>query len=144
MKKSELKTLIKEIISEISGTFYHGCSNSTDGKEILTDGFLKPGNKTTKKGSKLTPDINRTYVTPNFVEAITYMIGSDTIGSIKKDDLVENGKFGFLFVIDGNTLDNIEPDEDYLGESIFILSKIYGSNKPPTDGFKLEERLLRW
>jgi hypothetical protein len=102
--------------------YYHGCSKTELGEKILQDGFLKPGNENITRGTKLTPEIGKTYATPNLREAIIYTIGGIMMGYEDKW-LKEENKYGYLFEIDKKSFSDVNPDEDYLGELIWIINK---------------------
>lgn len=106
-------------------TYYHGCSKSVYGEKILNDGFLKPGNENNKRGHKLTPDIGRTYATPNFRESVVYTMGGDYFPCNNWSSYMERerGKYGYLFEIDRNSFTDVIPDEDYVGQLVH-----YGNN----------------
>ena len=58
------------------------------------------------------------YITPDISYAQIYAIGGDLAG-IDASRMVETyGQFGYMFVIDGNKLGDIQPDEDSVGEMI--------------------------
>lgn len=119
-------------------TYYHGCSSYKHGESILKDGFIKPGNEDVKRGGKFTPAMGRTYATPNIREAIVYTIGGVFMGSDHIEHYINDnendrsfGRYGYLFEIDDKSFTEVDPDEDYLGESIYILEKKpnYSENK---------------
>ena len=107
-------------------TYYHGCSKSENGEKILSDGFLKPGNEENKRGHKLTPDIGRTYATPNFRESVVYTMGGDFFPCNNWSTYLEKerGKYGYLFEIDRSSFTDVIPDEDYVGQLIYYGDKI--------------------
>lgn len=102
--------------------YYHGCSKTELGEKILQDGFLKPGNENISRGTKLTPELGKTYATPNLKEAVIYTIGGVLMGFNDKR-IKESNKYGYLFEIDKNSFTDVNPDEDYLGKIIWIINK---------------------
>lgn len=105
-------------------TYYHGTEDDKDGKSILRIG-INPPDLTLKKKSMLTPVTGKVYITPTLRYAIIYCIGGDMLGHKVLDSWLTQGRrFGWLFVIDGKELKDIQPDEDSVGEMIY-------NKKPP-------------
>jgi hypothetical protein len=104
-------------------TFYHGCSNSENCEKAIKDGFLKPGNEDIKRGHKLTPEKGFVYMAQSLRHAIIYTIGSGRLGSDISDDIKKYGQYGYLFIIDNNSLKNVDPDEDFVGNLIYACSQ---------------------
>ena len=94
-----LKQIIKEVLLQRNKTYYHGCSDMELCNKIIKDGFIKPGNKTIKRGDKFTPVMNKTYFAENLKTAIIYLIGADIVGQKMWDGFEkEYGNFGCLFI----------------------------------------------
>lgn len=105
-----------KLFENFNKKYYHGCK-TLQGEMILKDGYIKPGNTDTIRGNKLTPIMNRTYVTPSIREACIYAIGGVLLGHQiygKKD-----GYFGYIFEVDINDK-KILADEDYVGYAIYL------------------------
>lgn len=107
--------------SERAKTYYHGTSSEKAGESILKNG-IEPGDialperKTGKKGPNLDPVKGKVYITPDLAYAQMYVIGGDMAGSSWKP---KNQEYGYLFEIDGKELQDIQPDEDSVGEMIW-------------------------
>lgn len=101
-----------------SRTYYHGTSSEKHGEGILKSG-IEPGDivlpeKHKKiKGPNLTPVPGKVYITPELRYAQIYAIGGDMAGHDWKP---KDSNFGYVFEIDGNDLEDIQPDEDSVGE----------------------------
>lgn len=118
----KLKNLLEAIPLEthLAKKYYHGTSSENAFNEILKDG-LKPGDvtlaKTTSKAKEnLNPVKGHVYITTDIGYAQMYAIGGDLAGS---SYMPKDRKYGYLFVIDGAELKDIQPDEDQVGELIY-------------------------
>lgn len=106
--------------SDRAKTYYHGTPSEKAGQSILKSG-IEPGDIVMPekfKGSKkpnLEPVKGKVYVTPDLRYAQIYAIGGDMAGSNWKP---KNQEYGYLFAIDGQDLQDIQPDEDSIGEMI--------------------------
>lgn len=131
------KTFIHEMAApraaDKSKLYFHGTSSEKAGQSILKNG-IEPGNIVMperykkSKGPNLTPVQGKVYITPDLAYAQMYAIGGDIAGH----DMGETG-IGYLFVINGNDLRNIDPDEDSIGQ---LASEAANGNKYSTE--------LRW
>lgn len=108
--------------------YYHGTSSELAGENILKSS-IQPGSvvltKKSVKGPSLEPVKGKVYVTPDLKYAQIYAIGGDIAGT----DSPRNKGFGYLFVIDGSQLSDIQPDEDSVGE--LIWKAFQGDRKDP-------------
>jgi hypothetical protein len=104
--------------SDRAKTYYHGTSSEKAGQSILKNG-IEPGDialperQTGKKGPNLDPVKGKVYITPDLRYAQMYAIGGDMAGSDWKP---KGQEYGYLFEIGGNDLEDIQPDEDSIGE----------------------------
>lgn len=125
--------------------YYHGTSSTISGKNIIKNGIQPPTlvlDNGKKRNNYQTPVEGKVYVTPSLAYAICYTIGGNIAGHASErvpykgnedrfkreisDDPTSryNGRYGYVFVIDGSKLQDIQPDEDSIGEFIGqILSK---------------------
>lgn len=99
---------------DLAKRYYHGTNKVEDANDIIKNG-IKPPDLTLVKKNKLTPREGKIYITPDIGYAQIYAIGGDFAGS--KLAKVP-GKYGFLFVVNGKDLKDIEPDEDGVGETL--------------------------
>lgn len=110
-------------------TYYHGTSDSEIGQKIVADGILKsPEIEDLNKRygqSHLRPVEGRVYLSPSLRYAIIYALGGVFAGTDMPDSRRgKGGDYGYLFVVDGKSLTDVEPDEDTLGGLIGKLSHL--------------------
>lgn len=109
--------------SDRAKVYYHGTSNEKAGEAILKSGIepgdiVMPTKHKATKGANLVPMKGKVYITPDISYAQIYALGGDYAGH----DLNKTGT-GYLFVIDGADLQDIEPDEDSVGEMICYAAR---------------------
>lgn len=97
--------------------FFHATNVESEAKSILKSGTVKPGQ--TEHVSKLTPVEGRAYATQDLEYALIYALGGAMAGHDLPESFFESGQFGYIFEIDQNSLDDIQPDEDSIGEAIY-------------------------
>lgn len=138
--------------SDLAKTYYHGTDTISKAKGILKNGIW-PGviDLETYSGGiehSLTPRENKVYITPELKYAVVYALGANVIGVEYK---IQKEKEGFLFVIDGKKLKDIEPDEDSIGEMIYnkkplwlynLAKKEYASDFPYAYGLGADDDFL--
>lgn len=106
--------------------YYHGTSQEERGRSILAHG-IQPGNQGSSARGHLTPVVGRSYITASLEYGVIYCIGGNMLGCSpdSAQHLVDKvtrsesaSRYGWLFVIDGETLvDDVQPDEDSVGEA---------------------------
>ena len=147
MKILKFNEFVNEVqVTFDNQTFYHGSSNQENAEKAIKDEYLKPGNEDNKRGRKGTPEIGRVYMTQNLHHALIYTIGGDYLGSEISDHILKNeGQFGYLFVIDSKELGDVDPDEDYVGELIYMIGEkeFYLNNKDSYD-YEFNKRASEW
>lgn len=99
-------------------TYYHGTSKAANAQSILREGAIKPPDVVTK--SFLAPVKGRVYVTPTLAYAAIYTMGGSMAGSKWSDKHIQEEPFGYLFTISGSDMADIQPDEDSVGEILFM------------------------
>ncbi len=115
MKKYKpLLEMAKPRKSDLAKIYYHGTSTEEAGKNIIKSGF-HPSMLDIEYS--LSPRDNKVYITPHLRYAIIYALGGDMLGH----DSGFSG-YGYLFVISGKELRDIEPDEDSIGEMLYNKS----------------------
>lgn len=99
-------------------TYYHGTSKEEAAQSILSDGGIKPPEVGLKK-NMLTPVKGKAYLTSDISYAIVYGFGGlwSTFDEVPKEKL-EEGEHGYVFIIPGTELKDIQPDEDAVGEMV--------------------------
>ena len=111
-------------------TFYHGTSDDQNGQSILQNGIV-PGNTGHTRGH-LTPVAGRSYLTSDLRYGVIYCIGASMLGSDNVEYLINKtgrhgrpSQYGWLFVVHGDRLlDDIQPDEDSVGEAAHYAEMI--------------------
>lgn len=103
--------------SDLEKTYYHGTPDKNDAMAIMQEG-IQPPDLTTREQTSLTPREGRVYITPSIKYAQIYALGGNYAGHSPRDSMLEKSIYGYLFVIDGGKLKDIEPDEDSVGKLI--------------------------
>jgi hypothetical protein len=94
-------------------TLYHGTPTTSRAEAIARDGLK--GQETQGK-AHLAPVAGRVYMTPILRYAVIYALGGDMLGSELPERMIAESRYGYVFMIDGDTLGEVEPDEDSIGE----------------------------
>ena len=111
-----IRQVLAEAVDTQSKVYYHGTPSKEAAESILRSG-IQPPDLSSRQGA-LTPVQGKVYITPDISYAQMYAIGGDLAGN-DASRMVENyGQFGYMFVIDGDKLGDIQPDEDSVGEMI--------------------------
>ena len=117
---NELRKYIRKVLTEVIDTqtkvYYHGTPSKEAAESILRSG-IQPPDLSSRQGA-LTPVQGKVYITPDISYAQIYAIGGDLAGNDASRMVETYGQFGYMFVIDGNKLSDIQPDEDSVGEMI--------------------------
>jgi len=103
-----------------SQVFYHGTSNTKVGKKIIQDGELRPAEASY---DFIAPVPGRVYLTPSLDYVSAYVCGGVCDSNKVKTLIKRGGQYGYLFVVKGQDLSDLVPDEDILGNSL-------AANKP--------------
>jgi hypothetical protein len=93
--------------------YYHGTPLEAAAKAIMKTGLK--GAEVQGRGM-MAPVAGRVYMTPSLAYAIIYAIGGAYAGHEAPESMIAKSRYGYVFVIDGNDLDTVEPDEDSIGE----------------------------
>lgn len=101
--------------------FFHATDSPEAAEEIMQTGIIKPGSL--KQGrTQLAPVAGRGYATSDIEYALIYALGGNVAGSelsdSMRDFLLRKGRYGYIFEIDPESLGDIQPDEDWIGEAI--------------------------
>lgn len=115
---------------DINKKYYHGTTTYKNAQNIIKEG-IKPPDISLKEGNKFQPIGNKVYLTTNLSYAIIYAIGGHFLNTeVPKSFINEYGENGYLFIIDGKELKDIDPDEDSVGEIAYeVLNDYDGSNQ---------------
>jgi hypothetical protein len=95
---------------------YHGTKTEEAARNILANG-IQPGALTQGRGH-LAPVAGKVYLTPSIEYATIYALGGVWMTHAMRPELLKGSQFGYVFVVDGNALTDIQPDEDSVGEFI--------------------------
>jgi len=103
---------------DLSRVYYHGTPKPEAALSIFQSG-IQPPDLTLRKG-KLRPVEGKVYMTPDIGYAQIYSLGANMADS-DMSSMISRGepRHGYLFVIDGNEIKDIQPDEDSVGEFIY-------------------------
>ena len=121
-----LREYIRELLSEMPAprqsdlekVYYHGTPKEENAKSIMANGIKVPDLST--RSGYLKPVEGKVYITPKISYASIYAIGGSMAGhKVSEWMLKDYGQYGYLFVIDGQQLKDIQPDEDSIGEMIY-------------------------
>jgi hypothetical protein len=98
--------------------FYHGVRSEIEAQSILAHGQILPGS--TEQGrAQLAPVAGMSYATSDAEIALMHAIGGDMAGSDLPESMIEeDGRYGYIFEIDPDSLDSLQPDEDNIGEFV--------------------------
>jgi len=123
-----------------TGKFYHGTHSQAAAEDILKNG-IKPREITYKRASRLTPVRGKVYL-GGVGEALAYTMGGLIAGQGWKDTPkderpegvpdsaysipagrldIDKDPYGYLFMVSGSELKDIDPDEDSVGEAVCML-----------------------
>lgn len=95
--------------------FYHGTSDTASAEAILREGFR---GRETQGRSHLAPVQGRVYFTPDIHYAIIYALGGDfSHAMLEGKDFSD--PYGYVFIIRGSDLIDIQPDEDSVGKWLY-------------------------
>ena len=112
---------------DIKKTYYHGTSTVEAAKSILQTGIHTPDLK--DRHGKLRPVEGRAYVTPFLEYAMVYALGGPVVGENADWLKKEFGQYGYLFVVPGSEIKDLEPDEDSVGEILHDIVSGYQTHK---------------
>jgi hypothetical protein len=98
-----------------SSIFYHGTSDEMSGASILKEGILPD---LSKSQGLARPVDGRIYMATNIKDSIPYLLGGAMAGHDLPEDWIKKSRYGYLFIIEGKDLLDIQPDEDQVGQAI--------------------------
>ena len=99
-------------------TFYHGTASEADAKAIMAEG-LAPPDLSGSNESLLRPVEGKVYLTPDPGYALIYAIGGNIVGSeVPRSFIEKDGRYGYVFLVRGEDLQDVQPDEDAIGEML--------------------------
>jgi len=117
-RQSELARFRNPAPTEVvlSREYYHATSDTQSGEEILESGVINPSNPKSK--ALLAPRVGMTYMSPSLYIASIYALGGVFMGHRfdRHDTPFGKGRYGYIFLVDNSSLQDVEPDEDEVGE----------------------------
>lgn len=99
--------------------FYHGVDNTDSAKFVMKNGLK--GREIQGK-QHMAPVAGRSYLAQNLPYAIIYALGGDMAGH-KMPPRPGKDPYGYLFVVKGDGLEDVQPDEDSVGEFFYHNSE---------------------
>jgi len=111
--------------------YYHGTSSEQAALSIMKEG-IKVQYYDKGKGVNLIPVSGRNYITADLHYAIIYALGGVCLGTNPPPSVNEENRYGYVFIIKGNQLGDIQPDEDVIGETIMKVFSWGTSYDPGT------------
>lgn len=102
----------------LRGPIYHGTPSLARARHILQHG-IQPDQSRSRKSdpSRALPGL--VYVTQDLEYALTYALGANCAGYVCPPSVRRaHGRYGYLFVIPGETVVSAQPDEDSIGQMI--------------------------
>lgn len=111
--------------------YYHGTSSEQAAISIMKEG-IKVQYYDKGKGVNLIPVSGRNYITADLHYAIIYALGGVFLGTTAPPVANEENRYGYVFVIKGIQLGDIQPDEDVIGEMIMKVFSWGTSYDPST------------
>lgn len=116
--------------------YYHGTASEAAAQIIIQEGIKPPDLELVgrKKNGYMTPVAGKVYITPDISYAQIYAIGANVAGDKSYQVPYEGnentfksvinfnpqsryyGRYGYVFVISGDQLSDVQPDEDSIGE----------------------------
>lgn len=104
-----------------SKVYYHGTKRRAAAEAILKGG-LKPGAVKQGRGA-LDPVAGKVYVTASLHYAMIYALGGVFMEHHYPEEHMDGEPDGFLFVVPGAQLVDVQPDEDSIGYMIRVAAK---------------------
>lgn len=99
--------------------FYHGTPEESAAQQIMQQGLIIPPDLKDRKGF-LKPVAGKVYLTPNISYALIYALGANMAGSeFPADWYAKKGRYGYVFQMNGADLQDVQPDEDSVGEMLY-------------------------
>lgn len=116
--KSFIAEMAPPSSSHRNKTYFHGTSKIKYINGILDNG-IQPPDLSTRDKNYLTPVEGKVYITENLRYAVIYALGGVYIGHQYTSRDYAKEPFGFVCVIDGQDLKDLDPDEDVVGKFVY-------------------------
>ena len=125
---------MSQIVPQLhSRTFYHGTKDERKGIEILHRGLsyvpVVDGGRVRGRAN-LDPVVGRVYVSPYVSYALIYALGYNGAGREIPPSVVEHdGRYGYVFGFSGESLGDVQPDEDNVGGIVYAFAHLHEKEK---------------
>lgn len=120
MRWNEISEMASPTDDMKSRVYYHGTSDTKAAESIMQQGLR--GVETQGRG-QLAPVAGKVYMTGDISYAIMYALGGNfTHAMMERKDYSD--PYGYVFVIKGSDLVDVQPDEDSVGEYLHSHSKV--------------------
>ena len=101
--------------------YYHGTTSRESYEKILTEGII-PISDETRKGF-MKPVDGKVYLTPDMPYGAIYALGGCFVGHEISDRGIKEDRYGYLFEVPGSELNDIQPDEEEVGNILSGYSR---------------------
>jgi hypothetical protein len=116
MLNIHLLNCMKNQVKKLSDNLYfHGTSNEANARMIMKEGILPDISKTQELAR---PVDGRIYAAVHLKDAIPYMLGGAMAGHEIPKEWIKESRYSYMFIIKIENLENIQPDEDQVGQAI--------------------------
>lgn len=102
---------------DLGAVYYHGTPRKANAESIMINGIKSPD--LADRHGYLRPVEGKVYITRDLAYAQVYALGGDFAGHDVNPVFKGLGQYGYIFVIDGKQLKDIQPDEDSVGELVY-------------------------
>jgi len=106
-------------------TFYHGTPDEQAGQQILQQGLVIPPEEKAMQNGFMRPVAGKVYLTPSIQYALIYALGGDMAGHQLRPEWITKSRYGYVFQINGADLQDVQPDEDSVGELLYHKNAPY-------------------
>tara|TARA_B100002019_G_scaffold247516_1_gene225953 strand:+ start:362 stop:1054 length:693 start_codon:yes stop_codon:yes gene_type:complete len=122
---NQLRNYIRQVLVEMAAprpidldaVYYHGTPTKANAEDIMINGIKAPD--LSSREGYLRPVEGKVYLTRDLAYAQIYALGGDLAGKNVPDSFKGYGQYGYVFVVDGKQLKDIQPDEDSVGELVY-------------------------
>ena len=100
-------------------TFYHGVDSTDKAKFVMKNGLK---GREIQGRAHMAPVAGRSYLAQDLSYAMMYALGGDVAGH-KLPPRPGKDPYGYIFVLKGDGLEDVQPDEDSVGEYLYKNTK---------------------
>jgi len=121
MKVKRLIEMAKPTEAHMSSVWYHGVPFEDRAKWTMEHGITPRNMASKSRKAMLAPVEGMVYITRSLRYAAIYAVGGDMFGGVLPKAWLKNDPYGYLFVVNGSQLRDVQPDEDGVGELLSIM-----------------------